>query len=216
MIQLLLLVTAPCNVVQEGASATAIAWPFKIDTLERASIHQAQLALLFLKRVLGRAQLAVKLPDRVTQVVNLSDQLDVVIHDVEVLLLVNVTLSLQSLLQRVHRVIKVFLLILVFFLNVGVDLNVLHLLVLYVFEQTVVYRALQLVIVVRVRYHEVYCVLEALNVGVVLTNALTMLLDDVNHLFLTGSEIINDVAQVRVDVIEFLQRPIHVVRAVSQ
>ena len=216
LVELLLLVTATSDIVHEGAAATAVPWSLKINALERATIHHTQLALLLFERVLRRAQLRVELPDRITQVSNLCNQLDVVIHDVQMLFLVDVTLTLQSLLERVHRVVEVLLLILVFLLYVGVDLHILHLLVFYVFEQTVIYCALQLIVVVRVRYHEVNCVLKALDVGVILTNALAMLLDDVDHLFLTGSKVINDIAEVSIDVVELLQRPVHVVRAVSQ
>ena len=61
---------------------------------------------------------------------DLVDELDVLIHDVKVFFFVNLAFSLESPLQRVKRIFKVPLLVVVFLLDFRIHIRALGLLVL--------------------------------------------------------------------------------------
>lgn len=98
----------------------------------------------------------------------------------------------------------------VLLLDVWVDLDVLHLLVLDIRVEILVDSILQLVEIVNVLNDPVHSVLESLDEDVVGSDLRSVLLDQVLHMLLSRPEIINDVTQVCIDLIVMSQVLIHV------
>ena len=68
-------------------------------------------------------------------------------------------LLFKALLEGVNRVLKVALLVLVLLLDVGVDLNILYLLILYIRIQVLINRPLQQIEVV----YELHCTIDSIG-----------------------------------------------------
>lgn len=146
-----------------------------------------------------------------TQLGDQHDQLHIVLHDVPVLLLMHLLLLVQALLKTGLRVLKVSSLVLELFLDIGIDLNVLGGLVLHVRIEVLVDDLLQLIEVVDVLDDPVNCIFELADLDVVLADLRSVLSDHIDHVFLSGFEVIDDVTKIGVDLVEMLQVLIHIV-----
>lgn len=120
-------------------------------------------------------------------------------------------LFLEALLEGVDRVLEVALLILVLLLDVGVDLNIFDLLVLHVGVQVLVHRALQQIEVVNELHCAVHGIGEALDEDVVGADLRAVLADQVLHVLLPGPEVVDDVAEISIDLIVVLEVLVHLV-----
>jgi len=156
-------------------------------------------------------QLGVECGDLLAQVADLLYQLHVLFHDVIVVLLVYLSLLLEPLLEGVDRVLEVALLILVLLLDVWVDLDVLDLLLLHVGVQVLIHCTLKLVEVIDKLHCPVHCIGESLDEYVVSSYLRAVLLDQLLHVFLPGPQIIDDVAEISIDLIEMLEVLVHVI-----
>jgi hypothetical protein len=159
----------------------------------------------------GVLLLADKFLDLQSKVRDHLDQLNVLSHDVHVVLFVNLLLFLESLLKTSLGILEISSLVLVLLLDIWINFNVLHLLILDIRIEIFVDSPLELVKVVNVLNNPVDGILEALNKVIVLSNLGFVLLDEFSHVLLSGSEIVNNVTQVGVNLVVVLQVPVHVV-----
>ena len=166
------------------------------------------------------AELAVQEHYLLAQLGDLVDQLHVLLHYVVVVLhisdgvgylFVDLGLFLEAFLEGVDGVLEVAFLVLVLLLDVGVDLDVLDFLVLHVGVQVLVDRPLQLVEVVDELHRPVHGVCEALYEDVVRSDLRPVLLNQLLHVLLPRPQIVNDVAEVGIDLVVVLEVLVHLV-----
>ena len=162
------------------------------------------------------SEFAVESGDLLPEFSDLVDQLHVVLHDVVVVLLVDLSLLLQTLLERVDRVLKVPLLVLVLLLDVRVYLHVLYLLVLHVRVQVLIDTSLELVEVVNELDSPVDSVGESLDEDVVGSYLGPVLLDQLLHVLLPGPQVVYDVAEVGIDLVVVLKVLVHFIGLLLQ
>ena len=177
-----------------------------LAVLEHLALVGAHLGLLSLALLLGLELLHLD-----SEVGDHLDQLDVLSHDVHVVLLVDLLLFLESLLQGVLGVVQVSLLVLVLLFDIWVDFDVLHLLVLHEVVKVLVDNSLQLVKVIDVLSDPVDGILEALDFNLVSSNLCSVLLDEFLHMLLTSSQVIDNVTQIGVDLVELSQVLVHII-----
>lgn len=127
------------------------------------------------------------------------NQVDVVDHDVEVVFFVNLTLFLKSFLESAHTVGQELLLVLILLLDVRVNCDCLHRLVLHILEQTVGDSTFKLVKIINILHHPVYSGLKALYLTFILADEHAVTLVKLVHLLLPVLQLINDQTQVSVD-----------------
>ena len=132
-------------------------------------------------------QLTRKLLHIAPQAEDVLDELYVGVHDVQVLLLVDLTLRLKPLLQRVQGVLEVPLLVVVLLLYFWVVVLFLCLLVLDVLAEVGPHSFLQGLLGVNMWHYSVDCVLEAVYVHVVVADLVSVPLDDLLHRFLPSA-----------------------------
>lgn len=113
-------------------------------------------------------------------------------------------------------VLEVPLLVVVFLLDLWVDINALRLLVLDVFDQVLVHGNLQGVVFVDVLDHAVYSVLEVVDVHPVVANEVSVLHNHLLHGLLTGAEIVNHETKLGIDRVILPQFFVHLVRLDSE
>ena len=178
-----------------------------LAVLKHLALVSAHLGLLSLALLLGLELLHLD-----SKVGDHLDQLDVLSHDVHVVLLVDLLLLVKSLLQRVLGVVQVSLLVLVLLLDIWIDFNVLHLLVLNEEVEVLIDNPLQLIKVIDVLSYPIDGILEALDLDLVPSNLGSVLLDQLLHVLLSSSQVIHDVTQVSVDLVELSQVLVHVIR----
>ena len=116
-----------------------------------------------LKLAILVSELGVEGADLLSKVTDLLNEFHVLLHDVVIVLFVNLSLLLQALLERVDRVLEVPLLVLVLLFDVTVNLNILDLLLLYVGVEVLVDCTLKLIEVIDELDCAVDSVSEALN-----------------------------------------------------
>lgn len=105
------------------------------------------------------------------------DQVHVVRHDLQVVCFVDLTLCLQALLQRVHRVFQELLLVLVLILDALIDLTVFFLLVLDKVEQALVHCFFQPLVIVGVVYDLVDSIFEVVDDRIIVAQDVPVSLD---------------------------------------
>ena len=109
------------------------------------------------------------------------------------------------------RALQVLLLVFVLLFNIGIDFRVFLCLVLNVREELFVDVLFEEVVIVDVSGNLVDGSLETLNEHVVFADAGSGLLDQLLHLFLAGTQIVNQVTQVCIHLVKLLQFLIHFV-----
>jgi len=125
------------------------------------------------------------------QVTDLFDELDVVLHNVLVILAMDLILFFKTLLEGVVGGLEVLALVDVFFFDVGININVLGRVVFHVPVQRRLNRLFELIVIIDILHHPVDSIFEALNVGVVVTDLASGGSDDFLHLVLPISIIIH-------------------------
>lgn len=152
------------------------------------------------------------------QLLNLSsevrdhlDELDVLSHDVHVVLLVNLLLLFETFLQTLLGVFKVSSLVFVFLFDIWVNFDVFHFLIFYVWVQILVDGPFELVEVVNVLDDPVDGILEALHKNIVGSDFGLVLLNEFTHVLLSGSEIINNISQVGINFVIMFKISVHLV-----
>jgi hypothetical protein len=113
-------------------------------------------------------------------------------------------LLFEALLERINRVLEVALLILVLLLDVGVDLNIFDLLVLYIRVEVLINRPLKQIEIIYELYSAVYCIGEALDKDVVGSNLRAVLADQVLHVLLPSPEVVDNVTKISIYLIVVL------------
>ena len=164
-----------------------------------------------LKLAILVSELGVEGADLLSKVTDLLNEFHVLLHDVVIVLFVNLSLLLQALLERVDRVFEVPLLVLVLLLDVGVYLNILDLLLLYVGVEVLVDCTLKLIEIINELNGAVYSVSEALNEYVIGPYLGSVLLDKFLHLLLPSAEIIDNITEISINLVEMLKVLVHVV-----
>jgi hypothetical protein len=152
-----------------------------------------------------------KLFDLQSEVRDHFDQLDILSHDVHVVLLVNLLLFLESLLKTSLRIFKISSLILILLLDIWINFDILHLLVLDIRIEVLVDSPFKLVKVINILNNPVNGILEALNEVIILSNLGFVFLNEFSHMLLSGSEIINNVTQISINFVVMLQVSVHIV-----
>ena len=135
---------------------------------------------------------------------NRLDQCHVVRHDRQVVSLVDLTLDLETLLERMHRVLEELALVLVLLLNVGVDVTILSLLVLDEVEETLVDGNLQLLMVIGVLNDLIDSVLEVVDDRIVVTDDVTVRLDGFLDETLADTQVFDHESETSIDLIVLL------------
>ena len=189
------------DIVHLGVTVTVLA---VLKHLALVSAHLRFLSLTLLLR-LELLHLDSKVRDHL-------DKLDVLSHDVHVVLFVDLLLLVKSLLQRVLRVVQVSLLVFVLLLDIWIDFNVLHLLILNEEIEVLIDNPLQLIKVINILCYPIDGILEALDLDLISSDLSSVLLDELLHVLLPSSQVINDVTQVSVDLVELSQVLVHIIR----
>jgi hypothetical protein len=146
-----------------------------------------------------------------SEIGNHLDKFDIFSHDVHVVLLVDLLLLFQSLFQRVLGVIEVAFLVLVLLLDIWINFDVLHLLVLDEVVKVLINHSLQLIEVINVLSDPVNSVLEALDFNIISSNLCSVFLDQLLHVLLTSSQVINNITKICVNLVKLSQVFVHVV-----
>ena len=127
-----------------------------------------------------------------------------------------ILLSSESLLKTVLSILEVSTLVLVFLLDIGVDVDVLHLLVLDVWIKILVHSILELVKVINILDNPIDGVLEATDEDVVGSDLGSVVLDKNLHVILSGSQIVDNITQIGINLVIMSQILIHIVGLLSQ
>jgi hypothetical protein len=125
-------------------------------------------------------------------------------------------LLVVSLFQRSNSVLEVPSLILVFLLDIGVDFNGFELLALDIERELLRHLPLELFKVIDVVNDMVNCVFELVDVDVVRSDLGPVFLDQVLKLLLAGSQVVDDVTKVGVDLVVVLQLLVHLLGLLLQ
>ena len=139
------------------------------------------------------------------------DELNVLSHDVHVVLLVDLLLLLKSLLKTVLSILKVSPLVVVLLLDIWIDLDILHALLLDDWVQVDVNGSSEVLEVIDVLHYPVDSIFESVDLVVVGSNLRSVFLDQVLHMLLPCSEVIDDVTQIGVNLVVLAQVVVHVV-----
>lgn len=126
-----------------------------------------------------------------SQFVDIIDELLILVHDIEIVLTVDLILFFKTFLKWMMWRLQISLLIDIFLPNIWVHLHILHCSVLHIVIQMVKDCSLQLVMVVNILHNPVNIVLELLDEVIVLTNICSWDFYHLLHLFLPISKIIN-------------------------
>jgi hypothetical protein len=176
-----------------------------------ALIHHGRLVSSHLSNGSGVLLLADEFFDLQPEIRDHLDQFDVLSHDVHVVLLVNLLLFVKSLLKTCLGVFEISSLVFIFLLDIWVDFDVLHLLVLDIWIEVLVDGPFELVKVIDVLDNPVNGILEALDKAVICSNLSLVLLDELTHMLLSCSQIINNIAQIGINFIVMLKISIHII-----
>lgn len=162
---------------------------------------------------LGRRVLlgTLQVSDLLAKLGDQHDELDVLCHDLHVLLLVDVLRFLEATFQTVLRVLQVSSLILELLLDIWINFDVLGGLVFDVGVQIFVNDLLQLIGVINVLNDPVDSVFELTNLNVVLADLGTIVPDHIDHVLLARFQVIDYVTQVGVDLVVMFQVLVHLV-----
>ena len=180
----------------DGGAASAI-----LDHLTLAR-HQFGSVPLLLFKVLGLIDLA-------SQHVDLLDKQQVLVHDVAILILVNLVLLLESLLQGSLGSVQVSSLVILLLLDVLINLHVLRVLRLDVLVEVLVDDLLQLLKVVDVLHDPVDIGLHQLDVDVVLDSLEPVSESGLGHHVLLGLQLIDKEAKTGVESVVVTQLVVH-------
>jgi len=150
------------------------------------------------------------------QVRNLLNQLLILNHDVLIVLFVKHVFLLKALLKLLVRALKVFLLVQVLFLNVGVDVGGLCALSLNEVLQLLLHFVSHEVDICNVLHDFIHCTLEALDLNIVLSNLGTGCFDQLKHLFLLHTKVIYSKAECAVRNVELAELIVHLLSGESQ
>jgi len=140
---------------------------------------------------------------------NLTDKVHVLLHDILIILTVDLVLLLKTLLQRVVRRIKILPLVSVFFPNIRVHVHILDLVIFHVFVQTVHERLLELIMVIDVLNGPVNVVLELTDNSVKFANIGPVIFNQLLHVLLPITQVINCKAESTVGSIASLKIVVH-------
>ena len=113
--------------------------------------------------VLRICLLSVALDDVLAKVKDGINQIHIVAHNENVVGFMDLIFNFKSLLQRGDGVLEELLLIVIFLLDVGVDVPVFGLLILNEVEETLVHSDLELLMVICVLDHLVNCIFEVVD-----------------------------------------------------
>jgi len=145
-----------------------------------------------------------------TLIVDLLEELDVLGHNLRVLLLVNILVLLEHGPQVVNVVLEVLSLLRVLLVKVSVSTFLLHLLLHVLFVQAD-HSSLQFLEIGDVVQYLKNIILEGFLVALLLVEVLTQLLYFVGEAFLTHAQVINNQSQVLVDSVEEFELLTHLV-----
>jgi len=113
-------------------------------------------------------------------------------------------LLFEALLERINRVLKVALLIFVLLFNVGVDLNIFYLLILYIRVEVLINRPLKEIEIIYELYSAIHCIGKALDEDVVGSYLRAVLADQVLHVLLPSPEVVDYVTKISIYLIVVL------------
>lgn len=122
-------------------------------------------------------------------------------HNVQVLFMIDLRLLFETLLERMNRVLKVLALVVVFLLNVSINFDILHLLILDILVQLVMNVLLKHIIVIDVLNYPINCIFKALDLCVISSNMSSVVRNQLLHLFLSRSQIIDNNSKLHVSIV---------------
>ena len=119
----------------------------------------------------ARLVLNLEVGDIVTQLVNHIDKFDVIVHDAEVVLLMDLAFLIDTLLEGVDGVLEELFLVVVLGLDIGVNFDVSHLTILHILlVEAAVHGSLEQVEIIDVLNDPVNGRLELLNIDFILSD----------------------------------------------
>ena len=180
-----------------------------VEVLESLCRLNAILGAHLLILVLSLHFLLVLPLDAVTHGTNLLDQLHVVSHNLQVVSLVDLTLNLEALLERVHRVLQEFLLVFVLLLDVWIDVTILGLLVFNELKKTVVHGNLQLLMIISVLHDLIDGILKAVDERVVVSDDVTISHDRLLDHALTHTQVFDHETKRGIHLVVLLKALVH-------
>ncbi len=140
---------------------------------------------------------------------NCLNQVHIVSHYFQIVSFVDLTFNLETLFERVHRVLQILFLVFVLLLNVLVDILIASLLVFDESVEQFIDSHFQLLVIIDARDHLEYCILEILDNLVVVSDNVRICSNSFEDARLSDAQVFHHEAKACIHFVILLQSLVH-------